>query len=91
MYKPVIRAFFSLLKVKKLDADDINNKLRRACEFYLGDSTISRLKGYAKTCFYLLQTYHSVVKCEPDKIMSACCFRCLKTSIHYILDELYVV
>ena len=40
---------FSLLKVKELDADDVNNKLRQVCKFYLSDSTISRLKGYAKT------------------------------------------
>ena len=39
--------FFSLLKVKKLDTDD----LYRVSGFYLSASTISRLQEYAKTWY----------------------------------------
>ena len=83
---------FSLLKVKKLDADDVNNKLREVCKFYLDDSTISRLNGHAKTCFEMLQTYCRPAKCKPDKAMFVCCFRCLKFFVYYILIfDLYVL
>ena len=49
LYKSLECVFFSLLRVKKLDAYDINNKLRRVCKFCLSDSTISRLHENAKT------------------------------------------
>ena len=74
-------------KVKKLNADDINCKLRQVCESYIGDSTISGVKGYAKSCFEMLETYHNVDDCEPGKIMSVCCYRWLKILIHYILSD----
>ena len=80
---------FSQHKVKKLDADDINCKLGRVCESYIGDSTISGLKGYAKNCFETLQTYRNVDNCKPDKIMYVCCYRWLKILIHYILSDIY--
>ena len=85
---------FSLLKVKKLDAGDVNNKLSEVFKFYLGDWIISRLKGHAKTCFEMLQTYlrFRATKCEPDKVMSVCYFRCLKFLVCYILSfDLYVL
>ena len=56
--------------------------------FYLSDSTIPRYHGHAKTCFEMFQTYHNVIECKPDKIMSACCFRCLKIIVCYILFDL---
>ena len=85
---------FFTTKVKKLDADDVNNKLREVFKFYLGDSIISRLRGHAKTCFEMLQTYlkFRATKCEPDKVMCVCCFRCLKFLVCYILIfDLYVL
>ena len=74
---------FSLIKFKKIDADDAKCKLRQKCVFHL--APISRLlsKGYAKTYFETLQTYND----EPDKTMSVCCYRCLKILIHYILKN----
>ena len=81
-----------LLKKKKLDADDVNKKLREVCEFCLGDSNISRLNGHAKTCFEMLQTYLRAAEFEPDKAMFVCCFRCLKFLVCYLLTfDLYVL
>ena len=83
---------FFTTKVKKFDADDVNNKLREVCKFYLDDLTISRLNGHAKTCFEMLQTYYRPPTCKPDKAMFVCCFRCLKFFVCYILIfDLYVL
>ena len=53
----ILYILFSLLKVDVVDGDNVNNKLRWVCEFYLGHSIISRLKGHAETCFEMLQTH----------------------------------
>ena len=83
--RSLFTCLFSLLRVKTFDADDVNNKVEQVCKFYVGNSTISRLNKHAKTCFNMLQTYHSVAECKPDKIISACGFRCLKFLVCYIL------
>ena len=67
---------FSLLKIKKFNMDRINDILKKFCRIYLGDSTISSVKGHAKTCFEMLQAYHY---CDSaDKAISVCCISCLK-------------
>ena len=83
--------FFSLLKVKKYDVKHVNDILKKVCLFYLSDSTISRYHGYAKTRFEMLQIYLRTDKCEPNKAMTICCFRCLKIIACYILSDLYCV
>ena len=68
LYKSVECVFFSLLKVKNLDAYDSNNKLRGVFEFCLSDSTISRIHEHAKTCFETLQAYLRATDCEQVKL-----------------------
>lgn len=41
---------FLLLKIKKFNVDRINEILQK-CWIYLGDLTISRVKGHTNTCF----------------------------------------
>ena len=91
LYKFVIRIFFHYSKLKNsMEMTLITNGDKYA--IFLGDSTISRLNGHAKTWFDMVQTYHSVVECEPDKIISGCCFRCPKFLVCYILIfDLYVL
>ena len=82
---------FSLLKVKKFDVKQVNDRVKQICLFYLSELTISRYHGYARTCFEMLQSYLRAEECEPNKEMIVCCFRCLKIIVCYILSDLYCV
>lgn len=78
-----------LLKVKKFNGDRINETLRECCWIYLGDSTISRVKGHTKTCFGMLQAYEC---CDSDKAVSVCCLSCLRFLVcHELIFDFFIV